>query len=393
MRLCRLALLLILAAMLEGRPAAAQSPIFTADSLKSGRAKDVFTSFFQLALQNIAGPEKEFRFHSNPFAVMLRSDRSLAIDSNWIKYRRLRALNFSVALKTDSNFRFAGFAGGLRYALVNKRDVTVMKAFVKAMATSAEGERWRSLNRELDLIMSTIQDEALRARYSEARTKLTSEEGYAFKDLPADIKALIRSAAAARGYTVLLGMINGYPNVSWRSALSTDYEAAKEEAQRAPLWTISADGGTNATGSLASAVAASQFLWGFAANRNNTKVFELDLRSSVTWSDDSLRPDSRLDKALFLFEPGVNLSFRTRGTGRSFFEMKLAASYIRPLLGQGTSNTNDSTTVSGELRLRVFDDIWIPVTIRYAPQTGSVQGFLNISANFTALSGLLGGRE
>src|ERR1700758_3976836 len=89
-------LLIILALPAAGQKAKSDSTgphtvadVLTADSLASGNTKDVLTSFFQLAFNKLTGPNKELDFTSNPFALMLKSDTTLAVDTNYVKYRAL----------------------------------------------------------------------------------------------------------------------------------------------------------------------------------------------------------------------------------------------------------------------------------------------------------------
>src|SRR5215203_293069 len=101
--------------------------ILTADSLRSGNAKDVLTSFFQLSFNRLTGPDKELNFNSNPFAIMLKSNPELAIDSDYYRYRALRKTNFGFGIKLDTSFRFNGFSSGIKYALIDQRDSSTSK--------------------------------------------------------------------------------------------------------------------------------------------------------------------------------------------------------------------------------------------------------------------------
>ena len=91
----------------------AQTPVkvaaLTADSLASGNYKDVLTSFFQLAFDKLTGKNKELKFSSNPYAIMLRANPELAIDSAYIRHKVLRNLNFNFSLKLDTSYKFNAF--------------------------------------------------------------------------------------------------------------------------------------------------------------------------------------------------------------------------------------------------------------------------------------------
>src|SRR5690349_6908044 len=63
--------------------------ILTADSLAGGAYKDIFTSFLQLAFDNLTGPNKSLQFNSNPYAIMLKHNDSLASYHYYKKYTPL----------------------------------------------------------------------------------------------------------------------------------------------------------------------------------------------------------------------------------------------------------------------------------------------------------------
>jgi hypothetical protein len=68
----------------------------------------------------------------------------------------------------------------------------------------------------------------------------------------------------------------------------------------------------------------------------------------------------------------------------------LSGSYARTVRGIYAGEKQDSLSINATLRIRVFSDIWIPLDIKYDPDSGNVFGFLNVRANFTALKELFG---
>ncbi|HVE60939.1 MAG TPA: hypothetical protein VNA26_03920, partial [Chitinophagaceae bacterium] len=124
-------------------------PILTADSLRSGNAKDILTSFFQLAFNKLTGPNKELNFSSNPFAILLKSDPDLAIDRSYYKYRPLRKTNFSFGIKLDTSYRFNGFSSGIKYALIDKRDSSTSKLLFENLRNDSLANEVNELQKEL----------------------------------------------------------------------------------------------------------------------------------------------------------------------------------------------------------------------------------------------------
>src|SRR5687768_10870685 len=84
----------------------AERRIRTAADLKTGNSQDVLISFFQLALNDITGKEKTFRFQSSLFGLKAKTDPSLFVDTNFLKQTRARNFVFTIAPSVDSNFKF-----------------------------------------------------------------------------------------------------------------------------------------------------------------------------------------------------------------------------------------------------------------------------------------------
>ena len=86
----------------------------TADSLVSGNFKDVLTSFYQLAFNNLTGPKKELNFNSNPYALLLKINSRLVRQAGSIDVFKFPAfykntlsellLNVKLSLKYDGFF-------------------------------------------------------------------------------------------------------------------------------------------------------------------------------------------------------------------------------------------------------------------------------------------------
>jgi hypothetical protein len=378
------------------------NPFLTADSLKSGNYKDVLTSFFQLAFNNLTGPAKELKFSSDPFAIMARGNPELYNGRNWYKYRYLRRFNFNVTLKADSNYHLNSFSGGIKYALINKRDLTTSKAFFRSAAASDETKSWHELNVSLSKIQESISiDLPLRSRFREAANKLTAQDStkLPFKDLPEDVRDYIVDYidklpdSLKPDYKYLRTLIE-HPDVNPYERVLNDYNLLRDEFLKKPLWTISAEGSSYTDQVVfANATFSSQFLAGIGNNAQRTFTYEADLKAQYSLKDDSLVAGRDLERQVFSFEPGINFVLRTKKEYKSYLEFKLSGSYYHIFPTLHPAEKSDSLTLNAEIRLRVYDDIWVPIVLKYDPEHGNVFGFLNISANFTGLAGLLHKKE
>ena len=105
----------------------------------------------------------------------------------------------------------------------------------------------------------------------------------------------------------------------------------------------------------------------------------------MQFADDSLKSGRDLKRSVFSFEPVVNFVLKTKNTRKSFFEFKLSGGYYHTFSSLYEGEKKDLVTLNGTIRIRILNDIWIPLEIKYDPDAGKVFGFLNVRANFTAL--------
>jgi hypothetical protein len=360
----------------------------TADSLASGNYKDVFKSFFQLALNKFTSDNKEIQFTSNPFAVMAKMNKDLLVDKNYLRYTHLRNLNFSFAAKLDSSYRFNGFSSGIKYALVNKRDETVSRAFVVS-AFNANDE-FNKLNNGLDQFINTIDmNDPRRAKYREQKTKLFRGE-INFSQLDPSLQAKMKNLADSNTAPHFLQLLEEDPKLNIHKASQQTYDSLKTLFQNKLLWTAGISDTTYKNQSLFSNVLLSTEMVKGIVRPSAVCNVELNIKSGYQFLDDTLRSGHDLRRQVFNIEPGLNLVLKARRTQYSWAEFKLSGSYARTVRGIYAGEKQDSLSINATLRIRVFSDIWIPLDIKYDPDSGNVFGFLNVRANFTALKELFG---
>ncbi|MBC7850406.1 MAG: hypothetical protein H7Y31_11760 [Chitinophagaceae bacterium] len=359
-------------------------PILTADSLATGNYKDVLTSFFQLGLERLTSPEKDIRFTSNPYAIMMRARPELAIDTNYARFKALRNLNFSFGLRLDSSFKFNGFTSGLNYAIINKRDYTVYREFVD-LAVKKRSE-FTTLNVVVNQYATDPANNAdLAKRVDEQWTKLTRTTDFTLAQADKDVRAVIEKLIADNNLEALQRLISSNNNVNIKDLVSNGYNEVKNAFKNRLLWTI---GVTDTTYEdqfmFSNVVVSTQLLKGISNPASHHNV-EFDVKGMYNILDDTLRLGRDLRRSLLNFEGGLNYVWRSMKTDLSFFEFKLSAAYSRIFNGIYEDERKEIFTLNGTLRVRVFDDIWVPVVMKYDPKTGNVFGFLNVKANFTAL--------
>jgi hypothetical protein len=114
---------------------------------------------------------------------------------------------------------------------------------------------------------------------------------------------------------------------------------------------------------------------------------ELNIRSSLQLTNDTLKAGRDLKRAVFNFEPGINVAFKTKTTRKSYLELKFSGGYYHNFSQLYANEDRDRIFVNGTVRVRIMNDIWVPFEVKYDPRNGNLFGFINVRANFKALGG------
>jgi len=360
----------------------------TADSLATGNYKDVLNSFFQLAFDRITGPDKEIKFTANPYAVMAKLDTSLLIDREYYRYRRLRDLNFSFAVKLDTSYKFNGFSSGLKYALINRRDETVSKTFLNMMAEDHKVREFTILNEAIEAYISDL------AATPELQDKIRAQQtnftrgNINFNQLEPSFQDTIKKLADAKGTVYLSSLIEADPEFNLKATAQEVYEDKKNYFNNRLLWTLGISDTTYQDQFMFSnIVISSELLKGIDSLKKAD--IELNLKAALQYVDDTLKSGKDLKRSVFSFEPGINFVIKTKKTNKSFFEFKLSGSYYHTFSTLYNDEERNRLTINSTIRIRIINDIWIPLEIKYDPESGNFFGLFNVRANFTGLGKLV----
>jgi hypothetical protein len=375
------------------------NPIYTADSLKSGNYKDILTSFFQLAFNNLTGENKEISFVSNPFAVMLKNDPALAIDKNYKKYKPLRKLNFGFGLKLDSSYKFNGFSSGIKYSLIDKRDATTSKLLFLRLLSDSIGIERDSLQDGLDIYAEIAFPKAeIKESEDYKNSKLFSRKVNAlfntdstFESLEPDFKKIIDSIITAKRLIKIQTAIKTSPKTSFKAINLKTFDSLKTTIKNDLLWTIGLSDTTYKDNFIFSnLILLTELSKGILPVKPGSNL-ELNLKATCNFLKDTLQSDRNLNRVIFCFEPGINWVFRNKANDKSIFELKIGGSYKHNFTSLYKDEKRDDLMMTGILRIRVYEDIWIPLDVKYDPKSGNVFGLFNVKANFTGLGKILKG--
>jgi len=351
----------------------AKDLIKTADDLKTGNYQDVLTSFFQLAANDIAGSTRSFQFKSTLFAIKLRADSTLAIDRNYLKQYFSRNLQFNIQLNTTENFHFSGFSGGATYAIINGRDRTlanfqhtwidtVTSAFLKNVG---EAEAKFAEEIENDPTLSTAERNKLLAQVNDGLNIFFSK--HTTDSLP---KRFLK-----------------FVDQKTMPALLDSIEAhrlqALDDLDKKPLWTVTASGTTNSFSHLLDeGTLETAYLQG--------STIEADIRANLTYKDTVSGNDNY--RLVFNSTAGANITLlKSRKNNMHLIEIKPNVEFDHAFSGLLPSGDQYIFYANAEIRIRVYNNLWIPIEVKYDTMHNNFLGFLNLSWNLDAFKNFLKG--
>lgn len=349
------------------------------ENSKSGNYKDILASFYQLATTNLTGDEKSIEFNSTLFALKAKANPELMQDVNFVKERFSRNFQFNFKVNLDDNLSYTGFSGGFSYAIINERDrqlavltstlygenynnfMTVIEEIQSELLTNLT-----AVNRqqEIELIEKATEDIINGLSYEDTATnKYYSAISNRFKE-----KVQTNSAFEAKEVKDFV--------TAFKQLKSDEYNAIDAK----PLWTVAAEGTADGDGKFNQASIGTVFLKGNKAASN-----EIDIRALLKYADTvAVNPMQRLD---LTSTAGVNFKLARGKQNVSFFELKAAMEYKAVFKNRLEDEKQHQFFGNAEIRVRIAEDLWFPIMIKYDIENSNFLGFLNVSYNFENLFG------
>lgn len=380
------------------------SVIRTENNLKSGNTLDVLTNFFQLAFQDLTGTNKSFAFKSTLFGIKTSVDSSLRVDTNFRKQNFARNLQFEIGVHTSGNFKPVGMSGGLTYALINNRDRKEADFRNTTYATALDQYhqgKYKAENEYRKLLRDSLNNVIL-PEIKSIEVKLNNP------DFTQDRQALNRQLDSMQQIRENVSKMRADFNAvtNGKAPVPQDLQAAYDKIGLAELHQKV----SYLYDSLMLEKASHGLLTAglYARTDSNTSIFnegnlefiylkglggkrriEADVRALIQCKD-TLTPDNKYQFGMHLTGGANIIVLQSRYTHKSLLEIKPNLEF-KSILSQQYPDQENYFFFNMDVRLRITDDIWIPVFIKYDIKNQNFLGFLNVSANLDALSDLIPG--
>ena len=354
----------------------AQNIIRTANDLKSGNWQDVLSSFLQLSASDLTGASKALNFKSTLFALKAKADSSLLIDTNYVKQKFARNFQFDFSLHLDSTYKFTGFQGGFTWAIINKRDSSVV-SFVHTLIDSLYllsvtdlHFAFKAFQKSMEISPDTIDPKKLslfKSITQKIEDAAVSGPFVLSSFFPVEFQPFLKPFVE-KGFDERLGKADSL------------YKLKLEELRRKPLLTLSVNSTfKNQQQAFNNGDAQLIFLQGVDKKRSST---EIDLRAYANIRDTTVVAKER--RADVKLSAGINFSLFQGKSHKSVFEFKPYLEFKNIITSPIGAEKKNVFTANADVRLRITDKLWLPVTIKYDFNKKNFLGFLNIAFNFNS---------
>jgi hypothetical protein len=356
----------------------AKTLVRTINDVKSGNWQDVLTSFFQLAVTDLTGKSRSLDFKANLFALKAKADSTLLVDTNYIKHRFDRNFQFDFSLKLDSQYHFDGVKAGFTLNIINKRDSSLInlrntraeKAFFVATDSLSAGLEKLSVSvRNADGTFKSKGDSALFVRTSALIDSL----------LALGPSHLIKSELFPKEFIAVTDFKTIEKNYKEFDSL---FNAALAKFRQRPLVTLSANGTFNdQPGLIKEGFAELVYLQSLSPRGNK---IEWDMRINSSLIDTTV--NNIKNRIEFNASLGLNCALITasQNVHKSLVEFKPYFAFKRVARCTYPGEKANQFTANAEVRIRLTDKLWIPLTLKYDLEDNNFLGFLNVSLNMDA---------
>ena len=361
------------------------------ENAKSGNLIDAFGGFYQFAFKSISVNEKSLDLNSTLFSLVKNYDADILTTKSRKSIVFLRNFQVNAKMKLDENLNFGGYSGGFTYAILNERDkgfidiektafaphITELNRLTNAVIVRVVTKEMSDFNAANHRNMDVYELKQLSDNITKVGTAIrngkTVDSGLQkiYDDYVAELDTEINNSA----YFKILRDEKGSPltkSDEVNKYLQDSKNAFLKELEKKPFLSISSDGITDKDGKLNQASAGLVFLIG-------NKSGELDVRAKYNYADTLEISEPR---SIFNGKIGYNLKLIKGKEEKSYFEIKAYGEYNKVLDGILTDEEEETILANADFRIRLTDDLWIPLTIKYDTKTSNFLGFLNVTYNF-----------
>lgn len=360
----------------------------SANSGMSALSRDVFVKYFQIAANNIFGESRSITFNTSPYTLITELNPKLKNSRSYKDLSWLRKTNITAGLKLNENFSFNGFTSELKFALIDKTDPSTNNLFSEWLSKDSFRVSIDLLRTKINQSLRKITDPVATANIDSSKVQFLYRKSISFAETSDEFKNLVDSIFTDDNDPKLNEIKNWILKNRTElvsTAIKDRNSKYKDMLKKNSLWVIGINDSTYKDKFKFSSISVfSQFTKGIS-RPNTGSNWEINISSILSYVSDSTLAERNLKRVVFEAKPLLNYVLRDKENNYSLLEFALGASYVHRFMGKYIGEEKNTLYADAVLRIRLKDDIWLPLEIKYDPKNGNIFGLLSAKINFNSI--------
>jgi len=272
----------------------------------------------------------------------------------------------------DLSFHLSGFTSGVTYALVNNRDKAAANFRSQAIDRGNT-----SLLDHLDSLMRTYS-------FTVIMPIKDAHKRDSLLNMMTNGSSVLRAKSSIDSFpSGFIPIVKQYKLAELNKQIQTEYDSLMDDIGQKGLLTIAVYGATNSFNKLNFGYAEMAYLKG--------KNVQADVRSRLSYQDTVIANTNYRFGCDVTGGADIELLHSAKDAYKSLLEIKPNLEYQKIFKGAYPGEKDELFTVNVDIRLRITDNLWIPIIIKYDLQDHNFLSFLNVSFNMDAFKKSLKG--
>jgi hypothetical protein len=344
-----------------------------AKNFKSIRTS-IFIDKYQALLKSgiIKRDGGEIKFSSTVYGLFKLFDSTIAIDTNYRRYGWARSLSLGAGLQMGDDNRINGFSPAFTWAIVNGRELNV-----------------RRYKKEWNNIIHYVQEtEPFLDLLLKRREEIENSPG-----LDAGMKVALMKIMDDFNDNQDISTLKGILDenmiaavIKSQQALKKSYTQLENDLKSAPLLTFGFNGNyTEKSWNTLSFKA--EFLKGAGFRKDKEKNWDIYSGAFLNLEKDTTL-NKNLQRQSFSYKLGLNtVLLKTKDQKNSMLEILGALEYKHIMKGLYPEEKTNNLLADFTLSIRLGNDVYLPLEIKYDPQLGQFFGFLDLKVDIKKVLG------
>lgn len=342
----------------------------TINQYKTDNTKEILTTFLRAALNNINGKDKSFNLNTTLFAIDSLLNFSVSEPSNFIKQT---SVDFKLKANNENSISdiYFGFTTpiinnkNLKYKRLDKEDFNILEKNANIQL---------DIKKELTINLPEDEINAFDIKWNNAKKKGDFAD-FTEEFTKIDLKKIVSKYLQDEEYNNIVASYT-----EGKDPFRVKYKEIAEKYSRKLLWTISPAMLYDRENKQANYFFTTKLTKGISKNLQK-KPWEIEINATFRVSNDTLKLKTNYDNKIGLINIGINKVILEDKDNQPKMEFKFFTEYEHQF---GSSNNfNNIFTLNSTLRINLFKTVWLPITIKYDPENGSIFGFFSIAANLS----------